>query len=219
MPARPVDGVIVANELLDNLAFEVLVRTERGWSEVRLAIVDDRLVEVLVPTTEELQHWVAEVQAPVGTRLPVAVEVVEWIVGAAASLRRGSMILLDYVAPWSELVERDGGWLRTYADHSRGEDPLAVPGAHDITIDVPHEMVMRAAHRVGLSLTVDTTQADWLRGLGIDALVEEGRHRWEANAATPDLEAIAGRSRAAEAGALTASPGLGDHTVLVFTKP
>ena len=64
-----------------------------------------------------------------------------------------------------------------------------------------------------------SAQADWLRGLGIDALVEEGRQRWEANAAAPDLDAVAGRSRGAEAAALTASPGLGDHTVLVFTKP
>jgi len=129
------------------------------------------------------------------------------------------MILLDYIAPWSDLVARDGGWLRTYADHSRGDDPLATPGGRDITIDVPHEMVLRAAHRAGLSLVGDTTQAEWLRGLGIDALVEEGRQRWEASAATPDLAAVAGRSRSGEAAALLASPGLGDHTVLRFTKP
>ncbi len=218
LPARPVDGVILANELLDNLAFEIVVRTEAGWSEVRVGLDRERFVEVLVPAAPDLEHWVESVDAPVGTRLPVATEMVQWIVDAAASLRRGAVILLDYVAAWSELVERDGGWLRTYVGHERGHDPLVLPGSRDITADVPLEMVLRAAGRAGLTPLTASSQAEWLRDMGIDGLVAAGAAQWEAGAANPDVAAVMGRSRGVEAAVLTAAPGLGAHTVLTFAK-
>jgi SAM-dependent MidA family methyltransferase len=104
--------------------------------------------------------------------------------------------------------------LRTYADHRRGEDPLVAPGSCDITADVPLEPVRAAIAAAGLDLEVETTQAEWLAGLGIEALVEEGRRIWEAGAARGDLAAIAGRSRAVEASTLTDPGGLGGFTVL-----
>ena len=220
LPARPVDGVILANELLDNLAFEIVERTEVGWSEVRVGLDGDGgLCEVLIPAADDLLGWVNDLDLMVGTRVPVATGAVEWIVCAGQSLHRGSLILLDYMATWAELAERSGGWLRTFAAHQRGSDPLSPPGTRDITIDVPLEMVHRAARRAGLTVTTETTQANWLRGVGIDDLVADGRAAWEAGAGAPDLVALAGRSRITEAAALTDPTGLGAHTVLVLTKP
>ncbi len=220
LPARSVDGVILANELLDNLAFEIVERTDAGWSEVRVGLHDDGgFCEVLIPAADDLLGWVKDLDLTVGTRVPVATGAVEWIVRAGQSLRRGSLILADYMATWPELAERSGGWLRTFAAHQRGADPLGPPGTQDITIDVPLEMVHRAARRAGLAVTAQTTQADWLASLGIEDFVAEGRAAWEAGAATPDLVALAGRSRVTEAAALTDPTGLGAHTVLVLTKP
>ena len=139
---------------------------------------------------------------------------VEWVAAAAGLLHRGALLLLDYTADWDELIARDGGWLRTYAGHARGADPLTAPGTQDVTVDVPVAMVYRAAARAGLEVALDATQAEWLAGLGIDALVAEGRARWEAGASAPDLDALAGRSRVTEAAALTDPAGLGGHRVL-----
>ena len=215
LPALALDGVVLANELLDNLVFEIVVRTDDGWDEVRVAIADDgTFTELRVPATADLRRWVDAVDAPVGTRLPVATGAVEWIAAAAGLLHRGALLLVDYTAGWGELIARDGGWLRTYAGHARGGDPLTAPGSQDVTIDVPIAMVERAAARAGLQTALDTTQAEWLAGLGIDALVAEGRARWEAGAAAPDLDALAGRSRVTEAAALTDPAGLGGHRVL-----
>jgi SAM-dependent MidA family methyltransferase len=217
LPARPVDGVVLANELLDNLAFEVVVRGARGWDEVRVGVTDGgRFTELRVPATDDLIRWLGDVDAPVGTRLPVATGAVAWIAAAAAVLRRGSLLLVDYTAEWHALVARAGGWMRTYVGHSRGGDPLDAPGSQDLTIDVPIAMVRRAAAQAGLVPAVETSQADWLTGLGIDELVAEGRARWQAGAGAPDLDALAGRSRITEAAALTDPYGLGAHTVLGF---
>ena len=55
LPAVRITGVVLANELLDNLAFGLLERTESGWSEVYVGLGPDPgpgrrgFVEVLLP--------------------------------------------------------------------------------------------------------------------------------------------------------------------------
>ena len=214
LPTGPFTGVVLANELLDNLVFDVAERTGAGWSEVRMGVDTGRIVEVLTPLDGAAQALLPapDVAAP-GARLPVVRAAVDWIARAAALLTAGSLLLLDYAAPAAELAAR-GGWLRTYAEHQRGTDPYAEPGSRDITTDVPLEPIRAAIAAAGLDLAGETTQAAWLGGLGIADLVEEGRRIWEAGAARGDLAAIAGRSRAVEAATLTDPDGLGAFVVL-----
>src|SRR4051794_34139679 len=44
--------VVLANELLDNLTFDLMERRDGRWHEVRVGIEDDALVEVLVPAVQ-----------------------------------------------------------------------------------------------------------------------------------------------------------------------
>ena len=60
----------------------------------------------------------------------------------------------------------------------------------------------------------DRTQADWLRGHGIEELVEEGRSIWRERASIGDLAAVRARSRVTEAEALLDPTGLGGFRVL-----
>src|SRR5207248_1519634 len=53
LPQRPFTGVVLANELLDNLSFRLLENTPYGWAEVR---VTEQVAELLVPVTPELAH-------------------------------------------------------------------------------------------------------------------------------------------------------------------
>jgi SAM-dependent MidA family methyltransferase len=219
LPALTVDGVVLANELLDNLPFDLAERSDDGWLEIRVGTTEaGALCEVPVPAAEELTHWLGDLDVPVGTRVPVQRDVEMWIDDCAARLHRGVVLVLDYAVELDELVARGGDWLRTYRGHERGIEPLAVPGEQDITVDVLLPTLRRAAARAGLTIATEASQADWLRSLGIDALVDEGRAAWEAGAARGDLEALAGRSRVTEAAALTDPAGLGAHRVLVLTK-
>lgn len=219
LPAVPFEGVVLANELLDNLPFDLVERTEHGWAEVRVGVDEaGRFHEVVLPASEELEAWMTGIDVPTGTRLPAQRQVEEWIDAAASVLRRGVIVCIDYAADAATMAARGRGWLRTFREHGRGRDPLEAPGSQDLTADVLLEPARRAARQAGLVLAAETTQAEWLAGLGIDALVEEGAAIWRAGAARGDLEAIAGRSRATEAAALTDPGGLGGHTVLVCTK-
>ncbi len=222
LPAVPLTGVIVANELLDNLPFRIVELAANGWMEVRVAVDGEEFAEARLPAADELAseaELVAAGAARVGTRLPVPTAIADWLHACAGGLRRGTLVVIDYAATGAELVERgDRGWLRTYRGHDRGVAPLVTPGEQDITIDVPIEYLVHAAGRAGFHLTTETTQAAWLASLGIDALATEARDRWDARAHVGDLEAIRHRSRVTEAAALTDPSGLGAHRVLVFTR-
>lgn len=215
LPAIVADGVVLANELLDNLPFGIAERRAGQWHEVRVAL-DEGFVELPVPLEpgEELPDDV-----PDGTRLPIPRGIRSWLFDCARLLRRGYVVLIDYADTMAGVVDRGpGAWLRTYRAHERGGPPLSDPGTQDITADVVYEQLEQAAHSAGLSVVAWQTQAEWLRALGIDELVAEGKRAWEEGAHRGDLAALAGRSRINEAAALTDPDGLGGHRVVVLAK-
>lgn len=207
MPAEPFDGVIIANELLDNLPFRLAVH-DGVWREAYVvALPDGRLVEQLSAPFDPLPQ-VLPASAPLGARAPLQSVAAAWVHDARALLRRGTLVVVDYcAATTAELVGRPWrDWLRTYRGHERGGHYLAAPGTQDITSDVAIDQLPEP----------DTvrSQAQWLQLHGIDELVAEGRTYWEQHAARPDLTAMKMRSRVSEAEALLDPDGLGAFTVL-----
>jgi SAM-dependent MidA family methyltransferase len=224
LPALELTGVVLANELFDNLVFGIAERTGNGWSEVRVGLDPaGGFCEVLVAAEpgdgRALDAATEGVGVAEGARLPLPRGIDAWLASCARMLRHGIVIMIDYVDSTRGVLDRGArDWLRTYRNHERGGSPLVEPGAFDITADVVREQVLHAARRAGMRLADEQSQAEWLRDLGIDELAEEGRRTWEARAHIGDLEALAGRSRVAEASALTDPAGLGAHRVLTFAR-
>jgi SAM-dependent MidA family methyltransferase len=223
LPASPVEGLVFANELLDNLPFAIAHWDGTRWQEVLVGANEDgSFVEVLVPAREAdaamLDGLTSGIDLAPASRLPIARGIDEWLRGSAEVLRRGWCCFVDYTEDAKGLLARGDGWLRTYAGHGRGVGPLERVGEQDITADVMNEQLLHAAAAAGLQLVDERSQAEWLKALGIDDLVDEGRRAWEAGAARGDVAGLAGRSRANEAAALTDPAGLGAHRVFVFAK-
>jgi len=222
LPAGPAVGVVIANELADNLPFRIVERTTDGWNEVRVTAVADGFGGMVLPAEDGLAASAERLaegrDVPAGARIPVPTALSAWLRSAGAMLRRGVIAVVDYAAPIEELAARgQDGWLRTYRAHHRGGSPFDQPGAHDITADVPVEALHRAAAAAGLTVLAETTQADWLRSLGVDELVDEARAAWHGRTTT-DLAAVAARSRVQEADALLDPAGLGAHRVTILGK-
>lgn len=196
-PVAPeVDGaVVIANELLDNIPFDI---------GVRRAGVDHRLVVDGVPPGhdtdwEPLASPVA-VDVPDDRPFPIQTQAADLV---RDLIERGArrVVAFDYAEPTTRALAERGGWLRTYRQHQRGEDPFVEPGAWDITADVAIDQLPTP--------DVIRSQADFLLANGIDDLVEEGRRVWTERAARPDLLAMRMRSRVREAEALLDPNGLG----------
>jgi SAM-dependent MidA family methyltransferase len=211
LPDGPFDGVIVANELLDNLPFRLCV-FDGAWREAFVVTTDGSFGEVLSAPLDPVPAVLPPAPAH-GSRAPLQDAAVAWVADARSRLRRGRLLVIDYAeGTTSSLAGRPWrDWLRTYRNHRRGDHYLAAPGSQDITAEL-------AIDQFPLPDAI-TTQAQFLRRWGIDELVEEGETEWAATAAAPDRQSIAMRSRAVEAAALLDSAGLGAFATLEWSHP
>ncbi len=224
LPALEVTGVVLANELLDNLPFGIAEWTGSRWDEVRIATdASGDLGEVLVPAVAADSLALAAISAGAelvpGGRLPIPRGLDAWLAACSRVLHRGTLVAIDYVDSVGGVIERGApSWLRTYREHDRGSDPLDEPGNNDITADVVREQLLRSARASGFTFVSESPQSEWLETLGIADLAEEGRRTWESRAHLGDLVALAGRSRVTEASALTDTAGLGAHRVVTLSR-
>lgn len=215
-PTGPFVGVVLANELLDNLPVRIAEKTDVGWSEIRVTVGDatggdGALSELTVPLDDDasahLDRLVGVALEP-GARVPIAVAARNWLRDASEIVDRGRVVIIDYGESTEALGIR-GGWLRTYREHERGTDPYSQPGGRDITSDLPLDQL----DAIGFP-DIDMDQASFLRGHGIDDMVAEGRRIWTERAAIGDVAAIRARSRVGESEALLDPEGLGAFRVL-----
>lgn len=205
MPDDRLVGVVLANELLDNLPFELFVFDDE-WKQTFVGVAaDGRFTEVLCSATVP---WYLPTRAPHGARVPVQTAASEWVERAIGLIDRGRLVVIDYCTsttvelatrPWRE-------WLRTFRQHERGVHYLLEAGAQDITTQIVIEQLP--------SPTSLCSQTEFLRHWGIDAMVGEGRDYWSSRTGAPDLEAMRMRSRVSEAEALCDESGLGLFSVL-----
>jgi len=211
MPTEPIVGVVIANELLDNLAFRLFVM-DGGWREAFvIARTDGAFAEVLRPA-DDLDHLPLPQSATHGSRVPVQARAADWLAQTRALVTHGTVLVIDYasattaglaIRPWRE-------WLRTYRGHERGGHYLAEPGAQDITAEVALDQLLGdSGHLANVR-----TQRQYLQCWGIDDLVAEGQRIWNEQAARPTVVALTMRSRVREAEALCDPQGLGAFIVV-----
>ena len=206
--------VVLANELLDNLAADVCQRADNEWLEVRVGLGDaDDFLEVLVPAAPELDSLATRLApaAETGSRIPVQAAAGLWLRSALdRTVAGGRIVGIDYARstsamatlPWQQ-------WLRTYRGHGRGGHPLLDPGTTDITVDVALDQLALVRRP-----TADQSQADFLRAHGIDGMAADATATWRERADIGDLPALRARSRAHEAKSLCDPEGLGGFRVL-----
>jgi len=211
MPTERFVGMIIANELVDNLPCRLLV-FDSQWQEAFVIERDGKFLEVL-HTVDDIPAWLPQ-NPPLGTRLPVQQQAQKWLASSLDLIENGSLIIFDYcmtseiasTKPWRD-------WLRTYRHHELGVHYLSQPGEQDITSHVMIDQLAMISEPTKVS-----RQADWLIENGLNSLVDEGRNYWQAHAANPDLQAMLMRSRISEAVSLSALDGLGNFTVLEWRK-
>tara|TARA_B100000809_G_scaffold44787_1_gene39168 strand:+ start:243 stop:1268 length:1026 start_codon:yes stop_codon:yes gene_type:complete len=211
LPPRGGDGlvgVVMANELLDNLAFGLLEAVDGGWYEVLVEVASEGADQPMFQeVTGAAVHPPVDVAPLQGSRMPVQAGARRWVDSALGVLSAGSVLVIDYASTTAALAARPPGeWVRTYRDHQRGGPAVSAPGVQDVTVEVAVDQLPPGADT--------TTQAAFLRANGIQDLVAEGRRRWAELAGVGDLEALRARSRITEAEALLDPDGLGGFTVL-----
>ncbi len=159
LPAAPL--ILVANELLDCLSVRQFVRTPQGWAERRVGLAEDG--GLAFGFTPALQSGLPD-DAPMGQVLEVSAAQANFggAVGVRIARDGGAALLIDY----GRDAPGYGDTLQALVRHQK-VDPLADPGAADLTVHADFPTVLAAARAHGVE-TALTTQGQWLILLGLD---------------------------------------------------
>jgi SAM-dependent MidA family methyltransferase len=178
IPER-IDGMVIANEVLDVLPFAIVHRTggeivERGvmltdagfgWEDMALPDGDlKRRAHAVIPPGD--YEYLTEVN--------FAAEGLVRTVSRA--LGRGLALFIDYGYAQGEYYhpQRATGTLRCHYRHRVHNDPFFLPGLQDITAHVDFTAMALAAEATGAEVMGYTNQAHFLISCGLAVLVAGG---------------------------------------------
>ncbi len=212
-------GVVLANELLDNLPMALAQRVDGEWRERWVGLVSGNLEFVDIAPRPEVVAWLTQNAGavPEGGWVEVQLAAEAWLRDCVSRLISGAIVLIDYGDTAENLLpRRKDGTLRTYQAHHLGPHPLDEPGATDITADVNFTALLRVVETFDHELV---RQDDLLSRLGLrDSLSEYRMGELEAARRGDDQERIRFRSLKTEAETLLHPRGLGDFKALIVRK-
>jgi SAM-dependent MidA family methyltransferase len=178
LPGR-IDGVLVANEVLDVLPCALVHRTGGEFLERGVVVTEAGFAweDMALPDGELKRR--AQAVIPPGdydylTEVNLAAEAL--VRSVAAALGRGLALFIDYGFAQSEYYhpQRSMGTLRCHYRHRFHNDPFFLPGLQDITAHVDFTAMARAAQSADAEILGFTTQAHFLISCGLAVLVADG---------------------------------------------
>ncbi|HEX6221070.1 MAG TPA: SAM-dependent methyltransferase, partial [Acidimicrobiia bacterium] len=166
-PPGQIRGVVIANELLDNLPMALAQKMDGAWRERWVGADDQSLVFVDAEPRDEVLEWLDAYAGPVddGGWVEVQLAARRWVEDVLQRLTEGSLLVIDYGETAANLrSRRRDGTLRTYRAHHLGPHPLDEPGETDITADVNFTALMGVAEAAGVEVELHR-QDDFLSQL------------------------------------------------------
>ena len=214
-------GVVIANELIDNLPMALAQKVGDGWRERWVGLEGSELTFLDAPPRPEVTTWLEAYGGDVTQDGWVEVQLMaeKWFADVIAGLEAGAIVIIDYGDTADGLLNRRmDGTLRTYRSHHLGPHPLAEPGETDITADVNFTALIDIATRSGAEVQYDR-QDDFLASLGLRKRLSELRKaELDAARSGEDMERLRLRTAKTEVETLLHPRGLGDFRVLVARK-
>jgi len=175
-------GVVLANEVLDAMPVELVIRAREGWRRQMVTVEEGAFAFVQAPLGEELEEQLARqvpdheqmIEGYVTELHPVGAGFMRSLAAMFAG-GRGAAILFDYGFPAHEyyLDQRIGGTLMCHYRHHAHPDPFYLPGLQDITAHVDFTAMALASQDAGLPVLAYMSQAAFLIGAGIGELLLE----------------------------------------------
>mgnify|MGYP000942969202 CR=1 FL=1 len=180
------DGVLFANEVIDALptprfalrdgqVYEETVVLDAQQNFARGEQPADALLSAAV---RHLERYLEQPFAD-GYRSELLPQLPYWIQAVSGGLKRGAMLFVDYGYPRREFyrAQREDGTLRAFYRHRMHEDLYRWPGLQDLTASVDFTALAEAGTGAGFELAGYCTQASFLLGNGLDALLAQADMR------------------------------------------
>jgi SAM-dependent MidA family methyltransferase len=177
LPER-IDGLVVANEVLDVLPCALLHRTGGEILERGVVVTEAGFAweDMALPEGELKRRAAAVIPPGIYDYLTEVNLAAEGLVrSVAAALGSGLALFIDYGFAQGEYYhpQRSMGTLRCHYRHRYHNDPFFLPGLQDITAHVDFTAMARAAQSADAEVMGYTTQAHFLISCGLGVMVAE----------------------------------------------
>ncbi len=191
LPATPMRGVILANEVLDAIPVE-RIRWHKQQLQQCMVALEDQHSDAPIFTWQyqasslELNNAVKTIQsqldaipAEVDYYTEISLQIPAWLASLSQSLDRGSILFLDYGYPQHEYYhwQRTAGTLMCYLRHHAHDNPLLYPGVQDITAHINFTSLAYKAHDLGMSIDMYASQAEFLYAFGLADAITQAQHK------------------------------------------
>lgn len=175
LPRQPLDGVVIANEILDALPVKIIKTVAGQIYERRVQLLDDRFAWLDMPADPALVEHVRSIlsndiihrEAEYVSEINIGLD--PWIADLARLMGNSVALIIDYGYPRSEYYhpQRSNGTLQCYFRHRKHDDPFWFPGLQDITASVDFTHVAEAADSCDLRVLGFAEQASFLLATGL----------------------------------------------------
>jgi SAM-dependent MidA family methyltransferase len=185
LPASPLRGVMLANEVADALPCRRFIWHDGAVRELGVALAEfgeeicfrEQSAAADAPLLRACEGLLASLQGelPQGYASEVCLRVQPWIASLSECLGRGVLLLCDYGLPRRHYYhrERASGTLRCHFKQRAHADPYINVGVQDITAWVDFTRIAEAALAANLTVSGFATQAAFLLASGLEGLVAE----------------------------------------------
>jgi SAM-dependent MidA family methyltransferase len=183
LPSEKINGVVLANEVLDAMPVHRFRIHEHHVEEQIVLCEDQHPVLAWRPAEPALQENLRHLHVQNGLESEINLRLQPWIRSVFEMLERGIILLIDYGYPRSEYYhpQRSTGTLMCHHRHKATDNPCNHPGLQDITAHVDFTAVAEAADEAGFGVAGYTSQANFLLGCGIEQLLRRDAQQQDAN--------------------------------------
>ena len=186
IPMDSIDGVIIANEVIDALPFTRFKSQNGQVYELGISVEDNQLVEQPRLADELLSNLVASIAKEIGVTFDdgytseIRINFRRWFRTIESMLSSGSMFFVDYGYSRQEYYdeERTNGSMICHYKNVAHENPLSNLGIQDISASVDFSLLADVAFQQNIEVGFFTSQSDFLINaeiLGvIESVIDEG---------------------------------------------
>jgi SAM-dependent MidA family methyltransferase len=178
-PTEPWPGLLLANEVIDALAVERFEIRDDAVRQLCVRPQGDGFAWCTRAAPAVLEAAVRHLEADTGTQLAdgyrseILPRLPAWLDAVAGPLERGLALFIDYGYPRREYYrpERRDGTLMCHYRHRAHDDVFFWPGLQDLTAWVDFTALAEAADACGLDVDGYTSQAMFLAGCDLEAVL------------------------------------------------
>lgn len=182
--AKPMDAIVIANEVLDALPFRRFLYDQKHFYECFVIHNNHEFAFEYQPIAPgSLLSFLHTLPiAPYDENRPYFFEVNfsinPWLHTLNNSIRQGLILIIDYGYPEQEFYhpERTHGTLKCFFQHHTHDNPLILFGIQDITMHVNFSALAELAHQLDFKIEGFTSQANFLINNGILDFLHKDAH-------------------------------------------